>query len=121
MKLNVIFIIAAVFLFLMGVLSLVSQAIPALGVTDPSAAFSTLVIGVMAVSFAVIAWLARNTDASKARDSLVLGFTLLFALWAIVSIYGSFTDMPSNNISWVIGVLEGLIAVGFFTAGKASM
>ena len=32
-----------------------------------------------------------------------------------------FIDMPSNNISWVIGLIQGLIAVGFFMAGKASM
>ena len=121
MKLNVMFTIAAVFLILIGILSFVSQAVPALGVTDTSAAFSSMVIGVMAVSFAVIAWLVRNADASKTRDSLVLGFTLLFALWALVSIYGTFIDMPSNNISWVIGLIQGLIAVGFFMAGKASM
>ena len=115
------FTIAAVFLILIGILSFVSQAIPALGVTDTSAAFSSMVIGVIAVSFGVIAWLVRNADASKTRDSLVLGYTLLFALWALVSIYGTFIDMPSSSTSWVIGLIQGLIAVGFFMAGKASM
>ena len=123
MKLNVMFTIAAVFLFLIGVLSFLAPVVaPAmLGGAGDQAAFSAMLLGALALPLGVTAWLVRNADASKTRDSVVLGYTLLFALWAVVSLYGTSLDMPSHSISWVIGLIQGLIAVGFFMAGKASM
>ncbi len=120
MKLNVMFTIAAILLILLGVLSLFAP--PAMfGITDVAAAFSNKLGGVSWLAFGVMAWLVRNAEASKTRDSVVLGYTLLFALWAVVSVYGSFLDMPNANISWVPALIQALLAVGFFMAGKASM
>jgi len=120
MKLNVMFTIAAILLILVGILSLFAP--PAmLGITDVSAAFSSKLGGVSWLSLGLMAWLVRNAEASKTRDSVVLGYTLLFALWAVVSVYGSFLDMPNANISWIPALIQALLAVGFFMAGKASM
>jgi len=95
---------------------------PALRGTDPSMAFSGKIIGVVLLALGVLAWLVRNDGPSKTRDSVVLGYTLLFALWAAVSVYGSFlVDMPTHNISWGPALIQALLAVGFFMAGKASM
>jgi hypothetical protein len=69
-----------------------------------------------------MAWLVRNAEPSKTRDSVVLGYTLLFALWAAVSVYGSFLiDMPSHTISWGPALIQALIAIGFIVAGRAGM
>jgi len=120
MKLNGIFTVAAVFLIFVGIVSLFAP--PAmLGITDVSAAFAGKVGGVSWLSLGVFAWLVRNAEASKTRDSVVLGYTLLFALWTVVSVYGSFLDMPTATISWVPALIQALIAAGFFMAGKASM
>jgi hypothetical protein len=120
MKLNVMFAIAAIVLILFGLLS--SFAPPALAGTDPTAAFSAKINGVILLALGVLAWLVRNDGTSKTRDSVVLGYTLLFVLWALVSLYGvTLTDMPSHNISWIPALIQALIAVGFFMAGKASM
>jgi len=120
MKLNVVFTIAAIALILFGILSFFAP--PALRGTDPSAAFSAKIIGVVGLSLGVMAWLVRNAEPSKTRDSVVLGYTLLFALWAAVSAYGSFlVDMPNHNISWVAATIQALIAVGFFVKGRANM
>ncbi|MBI5652708.1 MAG: hypothetical protein HZC40_20020 [Chloroflexi bacterium] len=125
MKLNVMFIIAAFFLSLQGILSLLAPVVPAmsdlLGASSVSAAFSIMLGGVGMLSLGVIAWLVRNTEPSKTRDLVVLGYTFLFALWAAVSVYGSFLDMPARSISWVPALIQALITVGFFMAGKASM
>ena len=121
MKLNVMFTIAAILLILFGILSLFIPP-AALGTTDAVAAFESKITGVIMLALGVMAWLVRNAEASKTRDSIVLGYTLLFALWMCVSIYGIFlVDMPSHNISWIPALIQALIAVGFFMAGKASM
>jgi len=120
MKLNTMFTIAAIVLILMGLLSFFAP--PALAGTDPTAAFSTKINGAVLLSLGVLAWLVRNDGPSKTRDSVVLGYTLLFVLWAAVSVYGSFlVDMPSHNISWGPALIQALLAIGFFMAGKASI
>ena len=120
MKLNVMFTIAAIVLILLGIVSFFAP--PALAGTDPSAAFSAKIIGVVLLALAVLAWLVRNDGPSKTRDSVVLGYTLLFALWAAVSVYGIFlVDMPTHNISWGPALVQALLAIGFYMAGRASM
>ena len=120
MKLNVMFTIAAIVMVLFAILSFFAP--PALAGTDPSATFSAKIIGVVLLSLAVMAWLVRNAEPSKTRDSVVLGYTLLFALWAAVSVYGSFlVDMPTHNISWGPALIQALLAIGFFMAGRAGM
>jgi hypothetical protein len=118
MKLNVMFIIAAIVLILTSIMSIFAP--PALVGTDTSAVFSTKILGVISLSLGVMAWLVRNAEPSKTRNSVVLGYTLLFALWAVVSMYGLFLiDMPSHTISWVPALIQALLAIGFLVAGKA--
>ena len=120
MKLNVMFTIAAIFLILIGLLSFFGP--PTLVGTDPSAGFNAKVGGALSLAFGVMAWLVRNDGPSKTRDSVVLGYTLLFVLWTAVSVYGSFlVDMPTHNISWGPALIQALLAIGFFMAGRASM
>jgi hypothetical protein len=120
MKLNVMFTITAIVLILLGLLSFFAP--PALAGTDATAGFSAKINGVVCLALGVMAWLVRNDGPSKTRDSVVLGYTLLFALWMCVSIYGFFlVDMPSHNISWGPALIQALLAVGFFMAGKANM
>ena len=120
MKLNTMFTIAAIVMILMGLLSFFAP--PALAGTDVTAAFSAKINGVILLSLGVLAWLVRNAEPSKTRDSVVLSYTLLFVLWAAVSVYGSFlVDMPSHTISWIPALIQALLAIGFFMAGKARM
>jgi hypothetical protein len=120
MKLNVMFTIAAIVLVLFGLLSFFAP--PALAGTDATAAFSAKIIGVVLLSLGVMAWLVRNAEPSKTRDSVVLGYTLMFVLWAAVSTYGIFlVDMPTHNISWGPALIQALLAIGFFMAGRTGM
>lgn len=120
MKLNVMFTGAAFFLTLIGILSLLAPAFPALAETDANGNFGIMGGGASTLSLGIIAWLVRNVEASKMRDSVVLGYTILFALFALVSFYGQFF-VEGGDGSWVNGLVWILFTVAFFMAGKSSM
>jgi len=123
MKLNVMFNIAAIYGLLIGLSSLlVPGTMAEAGGLQASSGLLMMVrfMGVANIGLALIAWLVRNADSSKARDGITLGFTIFFALHALTSLYGQFTD-TSTSAHWIMATLQGLIAVGFFMAGRASM
>lgn len=125
MKLNLVFTVAAVLMVLLGLAQLLAPAAMVAaaysGVTPSTAHLMTIrFTGVEMLGLGLIAWLVRNTDASKARDGVTLGFTIYFALHALTSLYGQFTD-PSTSLHWLMATIQALFAVGFFMAGKASM
>jgi hypothetical protein len=125
MKLNIVFTIAAIFLITLGLAQLFAPAamlVAAGSGVSPSSAYLMTVrfAGVEMLGLGLIAWLVRNADASRARDAVTLGFTIYFALHALTSLYGQFTD-TSTSVHWIMATLQALIAVGFFMAGRASM
>ena len=74
--------------------------------------------GVASLALGVIAWLARNAEASTARDAVVLGSIFWFALDAAVSLYGTTIDPASPHVPFA--VLEALIGIGLFLAFRSS-
>jgi hypothetical protein len=120
MKLSVMFVIAAVLLVLTGLASIFAP--PSLVGAGASAAFNGKIAGAIELSLGVMAWLVRNAEPSKTRDSVVVGFILLFALWTVVSIYGVFlVDLPTHSISWIPALIQALVAIGFFATGRPGM
>ncbi|MBI3164773.1 MAG: hypothetical protein HYZ24_08825 [Chloroflexi bacterium] len=123
MKLNVMFIIAALYGIIGGVSSLLAPGAGAgdAVINDSGFAFMSMrFLGVAYIGLGLIAWLVRNAEPSKARDGVTLGLTVFFALHALTSLYGQFTDTSVPN-HWVMATVQALIAVGFFVAGRASM
>jgi hypothetical protein len=115
MKLNVMFIIAAIFLILVGLLGIIAPA--SLVGYDVSASFNSKLAGVGYLSLGLIAWLVRKAEPSKTRNSVVIGYIVLFILWTAVSIWGCFlVDMPTHTISWIPAVIQALLAIGFIVA-----
>ncbi|MBM3126004.1 MAG: hypothetical protein FJZ87_13180 [Chloroflexi bacterium] len=124
MKLNVMFTIAALYGIVIGLFSLIAPAAASAGTLTegmPGMLFMTArFFGVSYIGLGLIAWLVRNAEPSKTRDSVTLGLTVFFALHALTSLYGQFTD-TSVSTHWVMATVQALIAVGFFVAGRASM
>ncbi len=77
-------------------------------------------IGGMFIGLAAMTWLSREADASKSRDSMVLGLTIINAISAIVAIMGAVYGVY-NGLAWMQVVLYALFTLGFFLVGKASM
>jgi hypothetical protein len=118
MKLRVMFVIVSIILVLTGLFSFFAPS-SVIG-TDIQAMFSAKILGVIYFSLGVMAWLVRNAEPSKTRDSVVFGYILLFVLWAFVSVYGSFlTAMPSHKISWLPALIQALLAIGFIIAYRS--
>lgn len=122
MKLNVMFIIAAVYGFITGLpLILAPETMASLGGLQlPSGmSMSLRFLGVAELGLGIIAWLVRNAEASKTRDGVALGFTIYFALHSLASWYGQFTD-TTTTMHWTMASIQGLIAIGFFLSGRAN-
>jgi hypothetical protein len=124
MKLNVMFVITAVYGIFLGLFTLVAPAAASAGtLTDGMPGMLFMIVrfwGVAYIGLGLIAWFVRNSEPSKARDGVTLGLTIFFALHALTSLYGQFTD-TSISTHWVMAAVQALIAVGFFMAGKTSM
>lgn len=123
MKLNLMFTIAAVYGIGVGLLSLLAPgAGTGIAMSNIPGIVSMIMrfMGVANIGLGLIAWLVRNSEPSKARDGVTLGLTIFFALHALTSLYGQFTD-TSVSTHWIMATVQALIAVGFFMAGKASM
>ena len=123
MKLNVMFSIAAVYGLIIGLGAFLAPGTMASAGGNPASSgvlMTTRFLGVANIGLALIAWLVRNAEASKTRDGVTLGFTIFFAVHALTSLYGQFTD-TSTSLHWVMATVQGLIAIGFFLAGRASM
>ena len=121
-KVNVMFTIAAVYGIVLGLPSLffAPQIATIGGLPASSGAFMTLrFLGVEAFGLGLIAFLIRNAEPKIEGDAVTmvtLGFTIYFALHALTSLYGQFTD-TSTSMHWIMATIQGLIAVGFFMAG----
>ncbi|MBI2863266.1 MAG: hypothetical protein HYX94_01725 [Chloroflexi bacterium] len=123
MKLSLVLAISAVFMALIGLGYLLIPATVSFGVVDATASSGLIeLLRLQASTFlgiAVLNWVARNAEASKARDSIVLANTVGFALAAILGIWGLFNGLPT--VAWVPVIIDLLFAVAFFWTGKASM
>ena len=125
MKLNLVFTITAILMVFLGLAQLFAPAtMAAASQMEASSSSGFLMtirfVGVEMLGLGLIAWFVRNTEASKARDGVTLGFTIYFALHALTSLYGQFTD-TSTTLHWVAATIQGLLAIGFFVAGKNAM
>jgi hypothetical protein len=121
LTLKIMLIIAAVYWIGNGLMALVVPAESIGGKADDSK-FLVMTMkfwGVASLPLGLIAWLIRDAEPSKTRDSVVLAFTFFFILEALVSWYGATIDPASPHVAF--GALEALIGVGFIYVGRSSM
>jgi hypothetical protein len=122
MNLSLLFTISSIYLALSGLGILISPTAMLAGALDPTAlvvidAFRGL--GGAMFGIAIINWMARNGEASKVRDGIVLGNTVGFAFATAFSVLSWLHGYPA--FGWVLIVLNLVLTVGFFAAGKVGM
>jgi hypothetical protein len=103
------------FLFVPAALSL--GAVPA-GGSDALIGFLRVPASTF-IGIAVLDWMARNAEASPARNAIVLANTVGFALAAVLGVWA--VHSGGSAVAWVFVVIELLLAAGFFWTGRTSM
>ena len=123
MKVSVLLTIAAIYAAVAGLALLIVPDVVLggiLGPTAPAALVGNLRgYGGVLIAFAVIDWVARNSDASKARDAILLGNFVGFLLLTITGIIRVLAGSPSLGV--ITLVINAALAVGFLVVGKANM
>ncbi|MFN2235291.1 MAG: hypothetical protein ACK2U1_13775 [Anaerolineales bacterium] len=73
------------------------------------------------IGLAVVYWLARNAEASKARDAILIGSSVGFGLNAIFVVLAAFSPGVRAGAIWTVVVINLLFAIAFFMVGRANM
>jgi hypothetical protein len=123
MKLSTVFIIDTVGGVLFGLAFIIA---PAMGIgvfgieATPGAVNLARSIGGMSLGLAVITWVARNASASKARDAIVLGLVVAFALLGVNDVVSTWQG-ALNSVGWAGAALFFVLAILNAVAGRAAM
>jgi uncharacterized membrane protein HdeD (DUF308 family) len=121
MKPKLLFTFSAIYMGLIGLTVLISPVV-VMGLDAGTSAHLIAQVRVQAslyIGIAVVNWFARNAEASKGRDAIFLGNSVVFGLMAILFGLLMFTGEPVTG--WVIVVIDLLFAVAFFVIGRANM
>ena len=122
MKPNVLLTSAALYLGLVGLGFLFAPGIltfGALGATPLIIVAELRQYGGALLGIAVLNWVARNAEASRAKDGVFLGNTVGFGLVAIGGVLRQLSGAVA--VGWIFVVVNVLFAVGFFIVGRANM
>jgi hypothetical protein len=122
MKLNVILIIAAVYMALIGLGHLVAPVAMSAGAVpaDASSGLTAFLrhYAALFIAIAVMNWMARNSEASTARNAIVLANMVVFGLAAILDVLAVVSGAGAAGL--VPATLNLVIATAFFWASRMS-
>ncbi len=122
MSLDLLFTIASIVAALVGLGGLFVPA-ALMGATLPAGSpvlLDTLRgFGGVFLGVAVLNWLARGAEKSRARDAIVLANTIGFLSATVFMVLAVLHDYPVWG--WILAGINALLTIGFFFAGMGSM
>jgi len=122
MKPSALLTVAGIYLGLIGLGYLISPTSMMLGFGGDVPDYLVPGIRVMSSTFlgiAVVNLVARNAEASKAREAIFLGNTVGFGVAAIMGLFATLSS--GQALGWVFFVINAAIAVLFVIVGRANM
>jgi hypothetical protein len=122
MKPNLVLSVSTIFLALSGLAFLFApdaMTFGTLGNASPAVITALRAFGGVSVALGILNWMARNAEASTARDAIFLGNTFGFALTAVILVLGFVSGAPASIL--IFAVIDALFAIGFFIVGRANM
>lgn len=132
MKVSLLLTIAAVYAGIFGLLLLLVPDVIFSSVTgalatspDQAKVLATVVgnargYGGVLIGVAVMNWFARNSEANRARDAILLGMFVAFVALTLTGILRVMSGSPAVGGLATL-VLNALLAVAFGVVGKANM
>jgi uncharacterized membrane protein len=122
MKLKTLFIIHAIIAFFFGLAFVFAPAAtlaPYSATTNETGLDLARLLGAAYLGFSMVAWFARNTDESAARQAIVLGFFLGSIFGCVASLYNQINGI-TNALGWLnVGIYLLLaLAYGYFQFAK---
>ena len=116
MKLRHLFTIHAVIALVNGVIFLVMpvQYLSFFGVdiSGPDDIFINRLFAAALLTYALVAWFARNADFSEARQAIVLGYFIPIAIGFIITLVGQLSGVM-NAFGWSLVTLYLVMASGY--------
>jgi hypothetical protein len=123
MKLGVLLRIAAIYMALVGLGLIFAPRRFGVGAMPADASTELIAFlrlwGSPLLGIAVLDWMARDAEPSKARDAIILGNIVGFAAIAAIDVWGSFGG--GRAVHKVFAVVHLLFALAFVSAGRRSM
>jgi hypothetical protein len=121
MKLKLVLTIAAVYLGLLGLGFMFAPREIGVGAVPPDASPALVaylrIFGGPCLGVAVLNWLARNAEASAAREAIIIANIVGFAAVSAMDIWGVFGGR-ARPIARVFLVIHLLMTVGFIVARR---
>ena len=87
---------------------------------DGAEIFLTRIIGALLIGLGVMCWTARTAEASKARDALILGLTVVSGLFTVLSVLIGISNAANWRI-WAAAAFHALVTVLFIVTGRQAM
>jgi hypothetical protein len=123
MKLNVLLIISAIYMAFLGLGFVFAPQAMGVGAVPAEASAALIaylrVFGSTFIGIAVLNWVARNAEASTARNAIFLANTVGFGLAAVLDVWGVLSG--GQQLALVFAFIHLLLTVAFIWAGRTSM
>jgi len=123
MKLNTLLTIAAIYMALVGLGLIFAPQAFGRGAVPTDASEELIAFlrlwGSPLLGIAVLDWMARNVEPSKARDAIILGNIVGFAAIAAVDLWGVLSG--GRELTKVFVIIHLLFAMAFIWVGRRSM
>ncbi|HQJ09729.1 MAG TPA: hypothetical protein PLF54_12050 [Deltaproteobacteria bacterium] len=123
MRLNILLSVAAVYMavaglgFIFAPQAVGNGAVPA--DASPALIAYLRIFGSPFLGIAVLNWMARNAEPSRARDAVILGNIVGFAAITALDVWGLFSG--ARQLTKVFALIHLLFAIAFIQAGRMSM
>lgn len=123
MELKILLSIAAIYMALVGLGFTFAPRIIGTGAVPHDASASLIaylrLFGSPFLGVAVLNWMARNEEASTARNAIVLGNTVGFGAIAVLDLWGLLSG--ARPLTKVFAAIHLLFAVAFIWIGRTSL
>lgn len=123
MRLKIMLIISAVYMALIGIGHLVSPVSMSAGVVPSDASVGMVAFlrhySALFLAIAVMNWLARNAEASTARNAIIIANILIFVIGAILDYIAVL--IGAGIVGLIPGTMNLILAGAFFWAGRTNI